>query len=179
MTQICHKCGKDKELTEFHSDSQNKNGIKYICKQCISKKRFKHCHNDRNIKQGFQYLIKNRNSRFKWGKILGYTKEELISTIENQFINEMTWDNYGEVWSISFHIPRACYYFTGLSSPELFKLWSLKNIKVMYTKDSYKQKQGIDWNIIKEKHLFDILPIGDISKMIYNKDEFFEEHTLK
>ncbi|MDR0675504.1 MAG: hypothetical protein LBF97_00485 [Elusimicrobiota bacterium] len=168
--KICRKCLKEKDESEFHKDSNSKDGIKNVCKSCLSTKKFKHCHADRNIKQAAQYLIKNKRSKFKWSRVLGYTGEELIKTIEKQLINEMNWDNYGKVWCISFWIPRPCYYFTGIS-PEVIKLWSLKNIRVMYLNDAYKQPQGINWEMVKKYNLFDILPIGNIGQMIYNCNE--------
>jgi hypothetical protein len=168
--KICHKCHIEKDESEFHKDYNSKDGLKSICKSCLTTKKFKHCHSDRNLKQAAQYLIRHRESKFKWSKVLGYTKEEFINTIEQQFINEMNWDNYGKIWCISFWIPRPCYHFNGISQ-ELIKLWSLKNIKVMYIKDAYKQRQGINWQIIKDRNLFDILPIGNIGHMIYNCNE--------
>jgi hypothetical protein len=168
--KICRKCHKEKDESEFHKDCNAKDGLKSICKTCLSSKKFKHCHADRNIKQAAQYLIRHRTSKFKWSKVLGYTGEEFINIIEKQFINGMTWENYGKLWCISFWIPRPCYYFTGISQ-EVIKLWSLKNIRVMYIQDAYKQQQGIDWQIVIKHNLFDILPIGNIGHMIYNCDE--------
>ena len=34
-TKICSRCKKEKEVTEFHKCSRNKDGYKYACKECL------------------------------------------------------------------------------------------------------------------------------------------------
>lgn len=124
---------------------------------------------DKNVRQNLEYAIRNK-SPLRWGEILGFTREEFIEHIESEFSEGMTFDNYGE-WVISSHIPKRCYNFSSIRDIDFKNFWSLKNITPRWLKDAQHQKKQIDMNEVDKYGLWDILPIGNISKyLVRNKD---------
>lgn len=162
----CKKCGKEKDLTEFHKDKSKKDGRKNICKSCLSVKKQKVSGIDKNIKQSLRYCLKHNGSGFRWSEILGYTKEELLEHLQKEFKEDMNFDNYGVVWGVTFHIPRRCYYFSKYWDNEFKKCWSLKNLKPDYIINCKRQKMKIVKSEVVEYSLWDILPDGNLNKYL-------------
>ena len=66
-------------------------------------------------------------------KIIGCTPEELVIHIESQFIEGMTWQNYGE-WEVDHIIPCASFDF---SDPEQQrKCFHYTNLQPLWEKDN-------------------------------------------
>lgn len=90
----CKTCYNDKR-NEYSKDYNKRN------KDVINSRRRLNYHNDElnklkyclhsRIKSGFKYFSKNKKAQ----EILGCSMEEFKRHIESQFINWMTWSNYG------------------------------------------------------------------------------------
>jgi hypothetical protein len=119
---------------------------------------------DRNIRQSLTYLIRNK-SPFRWGDVLGFSKEEFFEHIKKEFSEGMSFDNYGE-WVVSFHIPRRCYTFNSIRDIDFKNFWSLKNITPKWKDEAQHQKKEIDIDEVNKYGLWDILPIGNISQYL-------------
>lgn len=119
---------------------------------------------DRNIRQCLSYTIKN-DGPFRWSDIVGFTKEEFLNHIKNEFDDGMSFENYGE-WVISFHIPRRCYNFSSIRDEDFKRFWSLKNITPKWFKDAQRQKKKINKNEVNKYSLWDILPVGNIAYLL-------------
>ena len=121
---------------------------------------------DRNIRQCLAYVIK-KNGPFRWNKRLGFTKEDFLKHIKENFEEGMTFENYGE-WVISFRIPKRCYSFKSIRDEDFRKFWSLKNITPKWLIDAQHQKKEISKKILNKYGLWDILPTGNFAN--YLKD---------
>jgi hypothetical protein len=66
---------------------------------------------------------------------LGYTIQDLIKHLENQFLDGMSWDNYGE-WHIDHIIPQSWLPFTNIEDENLLKCWCLTNLQPLWAKDN-------------------------------------------
>lgn len=159
----CKKCGLLLPLEGFHKDGKNKDGRKNICKKCRSvrkeekisknRKRF-----DSNIKHQIYMSIKQNKSGKSWEKFLGFTLKELKKHLEDQFDENMSWDNYGSYWWIDKIIPCSKYRYSTYG--EFQKSWSLKNIRPLYKKTCQKKSNKIYLQLIEKYSLYDLLPIG-------------------
>ena len=68
-------------------------------------------------------------------ELLGYTLEDLIKHLENQFTEGMTWDNYGE-WHVDHKIPMAKFNFTSVEDAEFKLCWCLENLQPLWELDN-------------------------------------------
>ncbi len=76
-------------------------------------------------------LKDNKHGRH-WEDIVGYTLQELMSHLENQFINGMNWDNYGNkkgCWSIDHILPISSFDFDSCDDEDFKRCWSLENLR--------------------------------------------------
>jgi len=85
--------------------------------------------------------IKSKNGR-GWESLVGYSIFELMRHIEKQFVNGMTWDNYGE-WHIDHEIPISVFNFSKPEHPDFKKCWALKNLQPMWAIDNIRKKDKI------------------------------------
>jgi len=67
--------------------------------------------------------------------ILGYTIEELMNHLENQFTEGMTWDNYGE-WHVDHKIPMASFQFETTDDLGFKECWCLGNLQPLWGEDN-------------------------------------------
>jgi hypothetical protein len=75
---------------------------------------------------------RNINKFNKTFNILGYSLDDLIKHLENQFTNGMSWDNYGE-WHVDHIIGMSNFTFTSINDYEFKKCWELDNLRPMWS----------------------------------------------
>ena len=61
--------------------------------------------------------------------LVNYTREELISYLEKQFTEGMTWENYGPDWHIDHIVPLALFRFNSKYDYEFKLCWQLSNLR--------------------------------------------------
>lgn len=167
ITKICNKCKKDKPLFEFHKDYSKKFGVKNTCKKCLSVKKRRSNNKLKTLISSSMYKsLKRRRGNYSWEKILGYSLEDLVIHLESNFEDGMDWDNYGAYWVVEKIIPISFYV-----NNEIDKCFSLRNIRPTVKKKLLTKKFSDVKKEIIEKHLFDILPLGNIAYLIDNKEQ--------
>lgn len=119
---------------------------------------------DRNIRQCLSYVLKN-DGPFRWSVVVGFSKEEFLKHLEENFSDGMSFDNYGK-WVISFHIPKRLYKFTSINDENFKRFWSLKNIFPRWLKEAQQQKKIIKKAEVEKYGLWDILPVGNFSEYL-------------
>ena len=161
----CTCCQIAQNLNNFHADRSSKDLHKNICKKCRNKGPSVKLHKerkvfDRNVNNSIYRSIKLNKSGRIWERLLGYTLVDLKYHLELQFTKEMNWENYGSYWWIDKIIPRSAFDYKIITSNELRKCWSLKNMRPLYKIECIRKKNKILWNLIDEYKLYDILPVG-------------------
>ena len=84
------------------------------------------------------YTVLKENDLSKFGhyfEILGYTPEDLINRLENQFKDGICWENYGK-WHVDHIKPISSFNFTSIDDDEFKKCWSLDNLQPMWGKEN-------------------------------------------
>ena len=74
-----------------------------------------------------QCIHKNYKGTFE--EVLPYTVQELKQHLENQFDENMTWENYGSYWQVDHIIPRSYFKFDNYLDKEFQKCWALENLR--------------------------------------------------
>ena len=76
--------------------------------------------------------IKKTNKTFA---LLGYTIEDLMVHLEKQFVEGMTWDNYGE-WHVDHIIPMSSFSFESTEDIGFKECWKLENLQPLWGPDN-------------------------------------------
>jgi hypothetical protein len=91
----------------------------------------------------YQVLKENNVEKNKhYFDILQYTPEELISHLEKQFTDGMTWDNYGK-WHVDHRMPISSFNFESIDDDSFIKCWSLDNLQPMWGKENIVKGNNI------------------------------------
>jgi hypothetical protein len=99
-----------------------------------------------NLRNRVKLFLKSSN--FSLGKnktftIVGCSPEELKSHLESQFINHMSWENYGHNgWHIDHKIPLS----SAKTNEELISLCHYTNLQPLWCEENYKKGNKILWN---------------------------------
>ena len=75
-------------------------------------------------------------------EVLKYSPEELISHLEKQFKDEMTWDNYG-TWHVDHLRPITSFNIKEIGDEEFMKCWSLSNLQPMWGEENIRKSNKI------------------------------------
>jgi hypothetical protein len=67
--------------------------------------------------------------------ILGYGIDELMEHLEKQFVDGMTWDNYGE-WHVDHKKPMSSFSFKSVNDIEFKECWALNNLQPLWGEDN-------------------------------------------
>jgi hypothetical protein len=74
--------------------------------------------------------------------VLQYSPEELIVHLENQFKDDMTWDNYG-VWHVDHKLPITSFDIQEIGDEEFMKCWCLDNLQPMWGEENIRKSNKI------------------------------------
>jgi len=86
------------------------------------------------------------NSTFN---LIGCSLEELKKHLENQFVNGMSWDNYGgrSGWQIDHIIP--CSYFDLTKEENQYICFNFRNLQPLWAKDNNQKKNKLPENYLE------------------------------
>ena len=66
---------------------------------------------------------------------LSYTPQQLVEHLEKQFLEGMTWDNWGHgagCWHIDHIVPQAALPYDSLEHPNFQKCWTIENLRPLW-----------------------------------------------
>ena len=87
------------------------------------------------------YTVLKESNVDKYGHyfdVLQYTPEELITHLELQFKDDMSWDNYG-VWHVDHKLPITSFDIRDMGDEEFMKCWSLSNLQPMWGEENIRK----------------------------------------
>jgi hypothetical protein len=70
---------------------------------------------------------------------LGYSVDDLLSHLERQFLQGMSWENFGE-WEIDHRLPLAMFDYRTVDDDEFKQAWSLTNLQPLWAPDNRKKR---------------------------------------
>ncbi len=149
--KVCYLCGKTKLRTEYY---RGKNKINSRCKECDKKRRVEIRKNRKELEPHYKILLGLKNRLKRGFKFYGYIKkrgvtyEDIIGCdvivlkehLEKQFIDGMSWSNYGE-WEVDHIIP------LGISeNQEVYEKSShYMNTQPLFMKDNRDKSNKLDY----------------------------------
>ncbi|WP_203228521.1 hypothetical protein [Pseudomonas citronellolis] len=76
--------------------------------------------------------------------MLGYSRNDLKTHLERQFLRGMSWDNYGE-WHVDHIVPLST--FSRNDIDEIRACWALPNLRPIWAKDNLRKHANIHYLI--------------------------------
>jgi hypothetical protein len=97
-----------------------------------------------NFRTAIYQVLKENNveKNGHYFEVLKYSPEELISHLENQFKDGMTWGNYGE-WHVDHILPITSFNIQEIGDNEFMKCWSLNNLQPMWGEENLRKSNKI------------------------------------
>jgi hypothetical protein len=101
---------------------------------------------DASISSSINQCLKNGSkSGRSWESLVGYTIDELMSHLEKQFSDGMTWGNYGKNgWEIDHIIPKSIFNYESPEHIDFKRCWSLSNLQPLWADENRKKWATFD-----------------------------------
>lgn len=125
---------KHTKWREENREHVNKYSREYERKRCATDPKYKL---GRNTRTALWACLKERNvAKYRSTFVsLGYTIEELMSHLEKQFTEGMSWDNYGK-WHVDHIKPITSFNFESVDDEGFKECWKLENLQPLWEEDN-------------------------------------------
>jgi hypothetical protein len=87
--------------------------------------------------------VKGRKNGASWLNFVEYDITTLIKHLENQFVNNMSWDNYGSEWHIDHILPIDLFDIHEIGDDEFKRAWKLTNLQPLFAIDNIRKGNNI------------------------------------
>ncbi len=78
-----------------------------------------------------------------WEKIVGYSRFQLKYHLEQLFVGDMSWDNYGNKWHIDHIIPCSFFEYKNANDVEFKMCWRLENLQPLWASENHQKSNKI------------------------------------
>lgn len=109
-----------------------------------------------NISTSIRHSIKGEKEGRHWESLVGYTVQDIMTHLESQFTEGMTWEHFmrGEI-HIDHKIPLVLFDFQSPEDRKFKAAWSLKNLQPLWAKDNLAKQDKILYPELLIELLFD------------------------
>jgi hypothetical protein len=97
-----------------------------------------------NFRTAIYQVLKENNveKNGHYFEVLKYSPEELILRLEKQFVDGMSWDNYGK-WHVDHILPITSFNINEIGDEEFMKCWSLSNLQPLWGDENVRKSNKI------------------------------------
>ena len=159
-TKKCNQC-KHKKLLENFRKKHSKDGYSNICKECEQKYRKENSKNfyekkkhklntniqfklSENIRSRIRCVLKNNKIiKPKTEKLIDSNLKKFVEHIENQFYENISFDNYGKEWHIDHIIP--CNFFDLLDVNQIKACCHYTNLQPLLISHNLDKSDKLNW----------------------------------
>lgn len=153
----CNGCNILKQLDEYNKDPKGFGGYKSKCKTCLVQQkkvytRYKRATDDMyRLQANLRRRVSNAIQNNRQGKavksahtmeLVGCPIPFLVEYIEKQFVEGMSWSNYGK-WHID-HI-KPCASFDLAEEEQQKQCFHYTNLQPLWAEDNLKKGKKLDW----------------------------------
>lgn len=96
-----------------------------------------------NMRTSIWRALKSNKNGCHWETLVGYTLGKLKRHLEKQFVEGMTWENYGE-WHVDHKIPVSVFNFTKPEHNDFLKCFALCNLQPLWAKDNLSKQAKLN-----------------------------------
>jgi len=86
-------------------------------------------HIGENMRINIYKALRGKTKTGRWKRMVGYNIRELKEHLENQFDENMSWDNYGSYWHIDHIIPKTWFLFKSSNDIGFKMCWDIDNLQ--------------------------------------------------
>jgi hypothetical protein len=87
--------------------------------------------------------VKAKSPRIgKYNKAIGYSWADLRTHLERQFLDGMTWENWGTAWELDHIKPVSLFKYKSIKTPLFRECWGLANLRPLW-RDANAKKSAI------------------------------------
>ena len=97
----------------------------------------------RTMRRNIWTCLKNGKAGASWESLVGYSLGDLKDRLESQFMEGMTWDNYGE-WHIDHIIPKSVFNFSKPEHRDFKRCWDLNNLQPLWARENIQKSNKLD-----------------------------------
>lgn len=97
-----------------------------------------------NFRTAIYQVLKENNVQKNghYFEILKYSPDELINHLEKQFVDGMTWENYG-LWHVDHIKPISSFSINEIGDDEFMGCWCLENLQPLWGTDNIKKSNKL------------------------------------
>lgn len=98
---------------------------------------------NRNMRRAVtRFLSKGIKANRSWRSLTGFSSEELMSHLEAQFTDGMSWQNYGSYWHLDHIKPVVAFVFNSPEDQGFKDCWDLSNLQPLSAADNLKKNSN-------------------------------------
>lgn len=90
------------------------------------------------MSHGIRLSLKGKKAGRQWESLVDYTLADLVSHLERQFSDGMSWENMGK-WHIDHRIPKSSFKYETPECPGFKAAWALSNLQPLWALDNFKK----------------------------------------
>lgn len=170
-SKVCSTCNNNLPLSCFYKSKKGKFGLHAICKECTKEYDREKYHTDSNrklirkVRRQFKPIFSRKAFNETREAVIGCTLEEFKTYIEKQFVNGMSWENYGTgktSWNLDHIVPVSMI----KTNPEkMHLLFNYRNQQPLWELDNSLKS---DCLLVAKQHILEkITMFGD--DLVYQK----------
>jgi len=95
-----------------------------------------------NISNLIWLSLRGNKGNRHWEELVGYTIDQLKQHLEKQFIQGMSWENYGK-WHIDHRIPVAVFNFEKPEDIDFKRCWKLRNLRPLWALENSRKQDKL------------------------------------
>lgn len=92
-----------------------------------------------NMCRAVNHSVKGFKNGRGWEKLVNFNFEQLKKHLEKQFVDGMTWENYGKSWHIDHIIPKSAFNYEKPEDEDFKRCWALKNLRPLEALENFKK----------------------------------------
>ena len=111
-----------------------------------------------NIRASVRYCLKLKGVIKEWNTFSEYLKfsiEELMQHLEKQFLDGMTWENYGE-WHVDHIYPASLFNYKTHEDLDFKKCWDIENLRPLWKQENWDKHDKLTPEAIEKKKYLDL-----------------------
>jgi hypothetical protein len=91
--------------------------------------------------------LRGRKAGRHWNNLVDYSLEELMERLESQFLEGMTWHNYGkDGWHVDHIVPLVAFRYETPDDPEFKECWALSNLRPLWAHENWAKNDKVSVN---------------------------------